>query len=291
MSARNRQYARVAANKKQWGATLAEERGEAQDQMLSEGADPNSMSTRDWQLAREERVKANREARGPMVYDQAQGKLVPSGADAQKQEQVIQRLGVSAEDYWDRNPESKRTAVNTRGEIVDVMDLQRASQQERDAKQQRREEVVSGYRADMAAKRKANEEVSAKRFDDFIIAQDQRERDKAKAEAYLKNFNRQARAMRRSAISNSYAGKEGAEGFWERNADIQATAQDLRRMSQADRVKWADTQVKENEETGANKIKTASRPPVVTEEQVAEFFDRPFSLTDFVNVFFGGNRR
>lgn len=39
-----------------------------------------------------------------------------------------QRQGLSAEDYWERNPEAKRTAVNSRGETVDVMDLARGYQ-------------------------------------------------------------------------------------------------------------------------------------------------------------------
>jgi hypothetical protein len=97
--------------------------------------------------------------------------------------------------------------------------------------------------------------------------------------------------MRRAAIGNSYAGKEGAEKFWDRNADVQSTAQNLRRMSKEDRLKWADSQVKADETARAGQVDTASRPSVVTEEQVGEFFSRPFSLTDFVNIFFGGSRQ
>jgi hypothetical protein len=328
--------------------------------MLDEGVNPNSMSNRDWQMAREERVKANRAARGPQAYDQAQGKLIPSPRaqaqanamtqekwDAQEQARVTQaaedkkRQGVSAEDYWERNPTSTRTASvsdwsnhpavaaaiksgdtsaiekatkqarddfksgkNIAGftgptrQSVDVADLastaqadRLAQESERGARAERRAEVVENYRGSLAEERKKNEQASRDRFDRFIIAQDQRKTDQAKAEAYLKNFNRQARAMRRAAVGNSYAGKEGAEKFWELNADIQATAQNMRRMSQEDRLKWAGGQVKAEEEARANKITTASSPSVVTEKQVAEFFNKPLNLTDFVNIFFGRNRQ
>lgn len=97
---RNRKYARTAAYRKQWGPTLEEERRRAQDQMLDEGADPNSMSNQDWRVAREERVKANRR---PMVYDQARGRLVPKDSGTAS--------SPTAEDYWAQNPESSRTAV------------------------------------------------------------------------------------------------------------------------------------------------------------------------------------
>jgi hypothetical protein len=47
-------------------------------------------------------------------------------ADAEREaEKAVQRQGLSAEDYWERNPEAKRTAVNSRGETVDVMDMAR----------------------------------------------------------------------------------------------------------------------------------------------------------------------
>jgi hypothetical protein len=261
--------------------------------MLDEGVDANSMSNRDWQMAREQRVKNNRAARGPMAYDQAQGRLVPSPkAQTQKQSTQAQKMqGVSAADYWQRNPESKRTAVNAQGKTVNVEDLNRAYVKSREAeaaREARRGQIVQNYRD---TKRKANETAAGNRMDDFLIAQDQQKRDAAKAEAYLKNFDRQARAMRRASIGNSYTGKEGAEGFWERNAETQATAQNLRRMSKEDRLRWADSQVKKDEEAKAEQISTAARPPVVTEEGVADFFNRPFSLSEFVKIFFGGGGR
>jgi hypothetical protein len=279
--------------RRQWGPTKNEEEITALGQLSDEGFNPSTR--REAAVGINERAKSNRAARGEMAYDQAQGRLVPSSRrPVAEQAEPVQRLGVSAEDYWERNPESKRTAVNSRGETVDVMDLNRAYVQDREADRRqadRRAEVVANFQANKAKEREANEVASRDRMDNFVIARDQRERDSAKAEAYLKSFDRQARATRRAAIGNSYGGKEGAEGFWERNAELQATAQNLRRMSREDRLKWADSQVKAEEEARAAQVDTASRPSAVTQEQLAEFFNRPMTLTDFVNTFFGGNRR
>jgi hypothetical protein len=265
--------------------------------------------------------------------------------EARKAERAVQRQGVSAQDYWERNPESKRTAVvknwsgnpevakaiatgestkieaaikkakaeggrtasisadgevtqtgnaGPRVRVVNVADLNEDMQADRLAQKTKRseqQEKLAEFRKDMVEKRKENERVSRDRFDDFVVAQDQRKTDKAKSEAYLKNFDRQARAMRRAAIGNSYSGKEGAPGFWERNDEIQATAQNLRRMSQEERLKWANSQVKADEEARAAQVTTASKPSAVTEEQLAEFFNRPVTLTDFINTFFGGGRK
>jgi hypothetical protein len=285
------------ARRRQWGPTKADREIEALSQLADEGFNPKTRQ--EAAIAINERAKANTAARGEMAYDQALGQMVPSAKErarqrAEENERDVQKLGLSAEDYWERNPESKRTAVNSRGETVDAMDLNRAYMQDRDAEQLqagRRAGVVANYQANMAKERKANEATSRDRMDDFIIAKDQREQSQAKAEAYLKNFDRQARAMRRAAIGNSYAGKEGAEKFWDRNADVQSTAQNLRRMSKEDRLKWADSQVKADEEARSGQIKTASRPSAVSEDELAEFFNQPFSLTDFVKTFFGGSSK
>ena len=60
-------------------------------------------------------------------------------------EKAVQRQGLSAEDYWERNPTSKRTAVNSRGETVDVMDLARDYQQSQ-AERAEQESRIAGMR-------------------------------------------------------------------------------------------------------------------------------------------------
>lgn len=129
MSTRNQRYARFAAARRQWGPTKADEEIAALGQLADEGFDPKN--EKEAALGISERAKANRAARGKMVYDQAQGRLVAADRGKEETERAVQRLGLSAEDYWERNPESKRTAVNTRGETVDVMDMARERQAER----------------------------------------------------------------------------------------------------------------------------------------------------------------
>jgi len=367
MSRRNQKYARAAAYKKQWGPTKSDEEFEALGELLDEGFNPKNKRQAD--IAVNERVKAKRAERGPMAYDQARGELIPSPRaraqanamtqekwDAQEEARIAQaaedkkRQGVSAEDYWERNPTSNNYAevkdwrdsfaVQDAALSGDTAAIEAATRQERDAARsgktsstnpvkyrrddvqiarfptdeaeymaeerqrlrleqeegrkaqaERRAEVVKNYRNNMVEKRKENERASRDRFDDFVIAQDQRKTDKVKAEAYLQNFNRQARAMRRVATGNSSASPESAQGFWERNADLQATARNLNRMSQEERLKWADSQVKEEEKARAAEVDLASRPSAVTEEELAEFFDRPVTLTDFIKTFFGGGRK
>jgi hypothetical protein len=134
--------------RRQWGPTKNEEEITALGQLADEGFNPSTR--REAAVGINERAKSNRAARGEMAYDQAQGRLVPSSRrPVAEQAEPVQRLGVSAEDYWERNPESKRTAVNSRGETVDVMDLNRAYVQDREADRRqadRRAEVVANYR-------------------------------------------------------------------------------------------------------------------------------------------------
>jgi len=260
-------------------------------------------------------------------------------------EKAVQRQGLSAEDYWDRNPESKRTAatkdwsnnpevaramatgdvrqieaavdkakaqgaqtasISGTGEVeqtgyagpaartVNVDDLvarAQSDQEQQDITRNEQQQKLADYRNTQNRVRKERERESADKLDDFRIARDQREKDAAKAEAYLENFNRQARAMRKAAKANSFVGTEGAEGFWQRNDEVQAIARNLSRMSKEEQLKWADSRVKADEEARAAQVATASEPAAVTEEQLAEFFNRPVTLTDFVNTFFGGGRK
>jgi hypothetical protein len=138
--------------RRQWGPTKADREIEALSQLADEGFNPKTRQ--EAAIAINERAKANTAARGEMAYDQALGQMVPSAKErarqrAEENERDVQKLGLSAEDYWERNPESKRTAVNSRGETVDVMDLNRAYMQDRDAEQLqagRRAGVVANYR-------------------------------------------------------------------------------------------------------------------------------------------------
>jgi hypothetical protein len=210
--------------------------------------------------------------------------------EARKAERAVQRQGVSAQDYWERNPESKRTAVNSKGQTVDVADLGRAYQQDRGLAEREaigREQVEQTARENRARETKIQEANARDRFDDFIISQDQKKQSRAKSEAYLRNFERRARAMERAAREGPIT-LDGAEKFWNQNAEIQATAQNLRRMNREDRLKWAEGQVKADEEARAGQVTTASKPSAVTEEQLAQFFSRPVTLTDFIQTFFGG---
>lgn len=91
---------------------------DAQSQMLSEGLDPNSMSSRDWEIARNERAKANRAALGELAFYQDRGVYEPSPRQratwAREDEEMatesrgradeeLERVGVSpsANDFWD----------------------------------------------------------------------------------------------------------------------------------------------------------------------------------------------
>ena len=58
-------------------------------------------------------------------------------------EKAVQRQGLSASDYWERNPESKRTAVNSRGETVDVMDMARDYQKSQAERAEHEERIAA----------------------------------------------------------------------------------------------------------------------------------------------------
>lgn len=204
-------------------------------------------------------------------------------------EQALQRQGLSAEDYWERNPEAKRTARNSKGEEVDVTELSRKYQNDRAQENQREEnfqQALANNRAEAFKQRRVNEEESADRYANFITDIDMRERDKSKAAAYLKSFKDQVRASRQ--IAQAGGPRNNASQFWDDDASLQATSRDLSRMSTEDQLKWASSQVKKDEKARAEQVNTASGSGAVTEDQVADFFNRPFSLTDFVKAFFGG---
>lgn len=58
-------------------------------------------------------------------------------------EKAVQRQGLSASDYWERNPESKKTAVNSRGETVDVMDMARDYQKSQAERAEHEERIAA----------------------------------------------------------------------------------------------------------------------------------------------------
>jgi len=118
------------------GPSLGTELREARLQLQAEGVDLNGFnSSKELDIAVNERAKANREARGPMAFDSAQGRLIPSpraaaraanpstqeewdakaAKDAEMQNREAEKAkiaqGVLAADYWDRNPDAKPTAV------------------------------------------------------------------------------------------------------------------------------------------------------------------------------------
>jgi hypothetical protein len=109
MSTRNQRYARFAAARKQWGPTKADEEIQALGQLADERFDPEN--PREAATAISERAKANRAARGKQVFDTAQGRLVSADRGEKEAEKAVQRLGLSAEDYWERNPTSQRTVT------------------------------------------------------------------------------------------------------------------------------------------------------------------------------------
>lgn len=82
---------------------------------------------------------------------------------AQEAERAVQRQGLSAEDYWERNPDSKRTAVNSRGETVNVMDLARDYQKSQ-AERAEQESRIAGMREKGLQRRKEmeNEQLQAR---------------------------------------------------------------------------------------------------------------------------------
>ena len=65
--------------REQWGPTAEEERQEAMDRLIQSGRTPSSFgSVKNFESAVREEVNSAREARGPMAYDQSQGKMIPS---------------------------------------------------------------------------------------------------------------------------------------------------------------------------------------------------------------------
>jgi hypothetical protein len=118
------------------GPSRGTELREAQLQLQAEGVDLNEFkSKKELDTAVNERAAANREERGPMAFDTAQGRAVPSpraaaraanpttqeewdakaAKDANMQSREAEKAntaqGVLAADYWDRNPDATPTAV------------------------------------------------------------------------------------------------------------------------------------------------------------------------------------
>jgi hypothetical protein len=118
------------------GPSRGTELREAQLQLQAEGVDLNEFkSKKELDTAVNERAKANREERGPLAFDTALGRAVPSpraaaraanpstqeewdakaAKDANMQSREAEKAkvaqGVLAADYWDRNPDAKPTAV------------------------------------------------------------------------------------------------------------------------------------------------------------------------------------
>lgn len=107
---------------------------EAQSQMFDEGMDPNSMSSRDWEIARNEKAKANRAALGELAFYQDRGVYEPSprqrAAWAREDEEMtteargqadkeLERVGVSpsANDFWDDSGQ-RRVGTADGGQVV-----------------------------------------------------------------------------------------------------------------------------------------------------------------------------
>jgi hypothetical protein len=200
-------------------------------------------------------------------------------------EKAVQRQGLSAADYWERNPESKRTAVNSRGETVDVMDLSRQYQADRaqeNSRQEKFQQALADNRARAAERRKTEDNASADRFAKFVTDIDQRERDKKMAESYLRTFKQQARAARQ--LAQAGGPREGAEQFWVDNADLQATKSNLARMSADDQLKWAATQVRKQQDSNRRQIAAANSPGVPD----TFWGDGSMTWTDYIKRFYGG---
>lgn len=146
MSKQFKQARAWSSQRRRLGPTRDDEWGMSVQEMMDEGVvgEFNTKKKADAEINR--RTKARREAAGTQAYSTAEGRLIPAQEtrtrqamerNAARAEKAAQRQGLSAEDYWERNPESKSMAVNTKGESVAVMDLNRQFREEQAAREAR----------------------------------------------------------------------------------------------------------------------------------------------------------
>lgn len=102
--------------REQWGPTAEEERQEAMDRLIQSGRTPSSFgSVKNFESAVREEVNSAREARGPMAYDQSQGKMIPSPKARRERLSAWvdeqDRIEKEAEEYKAKNSDAGRTAI------------------------------------------------------------------------------------------------------------------------------------------------------------------------------------
>ena len=231
-------------------------------------------------------------------------------------EKALQRQGLSAEDYWERNPESKRTATvrtnATRTETVssdpngptvttsrpavrevDLMDLRdQADRRAEDENRQAREnktapDMARFYATEKDRKqqritdRKEAEETSAKRFGKFLADQDIEKRKLAEADAFLEATRQKARASRAAAAEATLDGRVLDKEFWDDNADYQVTMRKLGRMDRDQQRKWALEQLADQEEQRQEQLDIARQRTSQQDPFITSFLDgkEPISLS------------
>lgn len=95
--------------REQYGPTLEEERNEALRRMMDRGETPSSFgSVKDFEAARQREIQAERDRVGPMAYDQAQGKMIPSpkarrerlSAEMEAAEKSVGEAKKRGDDFW-----------------------------------------------------------------------------------------------------------------------------------------------------------------------------------------------
>jgi hypothetical protein len=164
----------------------------------------------------------------------------PKGRDkkSEEAEKAVQRQGLAAEDYWERNPDAKRTARNSKGDEIDVMELSRKYQDDRAQENQREgnfQQALANNRANSrfnGAERLA-EQLSAKGLDQMPVKEGRPDMDKMRGLLSAATFqawdddktlDRAAGDLERSTKRELRYWEDAQDGSFGVGAQIQAMA-------------------------------------------------------------------